>query len=92
MLSPGLRSLLSACAFAVLTGVSAAPARASDLRMTVEKPRFTCESSRASLSRTAYHAAARPGGPALPCCDGQLGCAQFLSTNRVLHSAHRWHS
>ena len=57
--------------------------------MTVEKPRFTCERGGVSLSHVAYRPADRPG---LPCCGGQIGCAQFLSTTTVLHPPHRWRS
>ena len=82
---------------AVLTGMGVGmanvPAAAAGLRMTVERPHFTCERHGALPSRVVYH----PGEslaaqPVLPCCDGQFGCAQFLSTNTVLRQTHRWHS
>ena len=60
--------------------------------MTVEKPHFTCEGSGMMLSRVAYRPGHRPSaGPVLPCCDGKLGCAQFLSTNTILHPVRQWH-
>lgn len=75
-------------------------ASASDLRMTVEQPRFTCEGHDSHFSRVAYV----PGAPAqdlsdtasddaapLPCCDGKIGCAQFLSTNTIIRQANQWH-
>ncbi len=27
----------------------------------------------------------------LPCCDGKIGCAQFLSTNTIIRQATEWH-
>ena len=65
------------------------PAQASGLRMTVERPHFTCDGGAISLSHVAYRPDAKP---ALPCCDGKIGCAQFLSTSTVLRAPHRWHS
>ena len=67
-------------------------AQASELRMTVEKPHFTCEGRGQLLSHVAYV----PGeyrrqvsdDAPFPCCDGQIGCAQFLSTNTILHADH----
>jgi len=76
--------------------VLAPVAAASDLRMTVEKPHFTCEGHGALLSHTAYvpgaerRAVAQTADEApLPCCDGQIGCAQFLSTNTILRTRHQ---
>ena len=70
--------------------IPALGAQASDLRMTVETPHFTCEGARNSLSRVAF----RPDDPStpapLPCCDGKIGCAQFLSTNTVVRQSHEW--
>jgi hypothetical protein len=64
-------------------------AHASDLRMTVEKPHFTCEGRGALLSHVAYvpgeYRQKIEADAPLPCCDGQIGCAQFLSTNTILH-------
>ena len=66
---------------------------ASDLRMTVERPHFTCETHGASFSRAAFHPGREPMPPSpLPCCDGQLGCAQFLSTSTVLRASRRHRS
>ena len=67
-------------------------AQASELRMTVEKPRFTCEGRTRMLSHVSYvpgqyQRKAIDDAP-LPCCDGQIGCAQFLSTNTILHADH----
>ena len=82
-------SMLAGTAFAAAPGVGLA----SDLRMTVEKPHFTCERHVASFSRAAFQSDGRPARPAaLPCCDGQLGCAQFLSTNTVLRASRRHRS
>jgi len=77
--------------------VLAPVAAASDLRMTVEKPHFTCEGHGALLSHTAYVPGAEPRAAdakdadeaPLPCCDGQIGCAQFLSTNTILRGRHQ---
>ena len=84
-------------ALPLFLAVTAAGAQASELRMTVEKPHFTCEGHGRLLSHVAYV----PGADAsnvdpqaagddapLPCCDGQIGCAQFLSTNTILHPSH----
>ncbi len=78
-------------AWAPLSNASSAETR-PDLRMTVEKPHFMCESSRLLFSRVAYHPGGMDAGTVKSCCDGQLGCAQFLSTNTVLHPLRRWHS
>ena len=86
------RSPLVRIACLVMVGLAAAsqtaPARASSLRMTVERPHFTCEGSGVALSHVAYRADAKP---VLPCCDGRIGCAQFLSTSTVLRAPRRWH-
>lgn len=88
-------------ALLVLLGtVVAGGAKASDLRMTVEQPHFTCEGHGGGFSRVAF----RPGSDLraapseaaddaapLPCCDGKIGCAQFLSTNTIVRQAHEWH-
>jgi hypothetical protein len=84
-------------ALSLLFSTLAVGAQASDLRMTVEKPHFTCEGRQANLQHTAYHpgdlareAADELDGQApLPCCDGQIGCAQFLSTNTILRPHSR---
>ena len=76
-------------ALPILFSTGTVVAHASDLRMTVEKPHFTCEGRGTLLSHVAYV----PGeyrqpvsdDAPLPCCDGQIGCAQFLSTNTILH-------
>ena len=31
------------------------------------------------------------GQAPLPCCDGKIGCAQFLSTNTVIRQSTEWH-
>ena len=66
-------------------------AHASDLRMTVEQPRFTCEGAHSALSRVAFRPGEELKTAPLPCCNGQLGCAQFLSTNTIVRQAHEWH-
>ncbi len=84
----GMRTILAVSTMLALTGFAA---HASELRMTVEKPHFTCE-GRSMLSHVAYV----PGedrrrvlaDAPLPCCDGQIGCAQFLSTSTILHPDH----
>lgn len=65
-------------------------AQAAGLRMTVEHPHFTCE-GRTAYSSVAYHPGVADTAP-LPCCDGRIGCAQFLSTNTIVHQGHEWHS
>ena len=66
-------------------------AQASDLRMTVEQPHFTCDGGHKYLSRVAYRPGDTLASPALPCCDGKIGCAQFLSTNTIVRQSHEWH-
>ncbi len=73
-----------------LCAISVLHAQASDLRMTVESPHFTCEGAQKFLSRVAFHPGAADPAP-LPCCDGQIGCAQFLSTNTIVRQSHEWH-
>lgn len=83
-----LSTLILLAAPAAATGVHAA-----ELRMTVEKPHFTCEGRGTILGKVAYvpgeykQAVSDEDAP-LPCCDGQIGCAQFLSTSTVLHPGH----
>ena len=77
----------------MLSGASAVAAPGEGLRMTVEAPRFTCESGGLTLSHVVF----RPGSDAahhgaLPCCDGRIGCAQFLSTTTVVRPGRRWRS
>ncbi len=79
-----LRIIGLACALPMLH------AQASDLRMTVEQPNFTCQGAQKYLSRVTFHPADTLGAP-LPCCDGKIGCAQFLSTNTIVRQAHQWH-
>ncbi len=73
-----------------VTGMTQGTVRASELRMTVEKPHFTCEGRGQLMSHVAYVPGADQrkaiDDAPLPCCDGQIGCAQFLSTNTVLHA------
>ena len=80
-----MKTILALSMMVSLTGIAA---QASELRMTVEKPRFTCE-GRSMLSHVAYVPGAErqkvSDDAPLPCCDGQIGCAQFLSTSTVLH-------
>ena len=95
-MSSSSRRQLRATAAALLLGaglVAGGASRAADLRMTVEKPRFTCERGGVSLSHVSFHAGqARLANAVLPCCDGRLGCAQFLSTNTVVLPQRRWRS
>ena len=66
-----------------VTGIGMA--QAAPLRMTVAKPHFTCEGRDKLLSQAAYV----PGADApLPCCDGKIGCAQFLSTDTIVRPDH----
>ena len=67
--------------------------------MTVEQPRFTCQGDASHFSHVAYVPASPDGqllsvddeSAPLPCCDGKLGCAQFLSTNTIIRQATQWH-
>ena len=70
---------------------AAAGANASDLRMTVQKPHFTCEGHDRGVSTVAWTPDGPSGAP-LPCCDGKIGCAQFLSTNTIIRQKHEWRS
>ena len=83
----GLVGLLSAILMLAL-GCSAS--FGADLRMTVERPHFTCEGRVRHFSDVAYHPGQADAAP-LPCCDGQIGCAQFLSTNTIVRATHEWH-
>ncbi len=75
-----------------VTGMTQETVKASELRMTVEKPHFTCEGRGQLLSHVDYVPGQDPRKAIdevpLPCCDGQIGCAQFLSTNTILHADH----
>lgn len=80
-------------ALPLFLAVMTAGAQASELRMTVEKPHFTCEGHGRLLSHAAYipgeyKQAVDDDDAPLPCCDGQMGCAQFLSTSTILHPSH----
>ena len=83
-----MKTILVVPMMLALTGLAA---QASELRMTVERPHFTCE-GRTMLSHVAYVPGAErrlvTDGAPLPCCDGQIGCAQFLSTSTILHPEH----
>ena len=82
-------SLLAGGGIAATSGI----VLASELRMTVEKPRFTCEAPSANLSHVAFHPDRRSAASAsLPCCDGRFGCAQFLPTSTVLPHSRRYDS
>lgn len=76
-------------ALPMLLAMIATGAHAADLRMTVEKPHFTCEGRTTLLSHVSYMAGEYKHDidqdAPLPCCDGQIGCAQFLSTNTIIH-------
>lgn len=80
-------------ALPLFLAVVTAGAQASELRMTVEKPHFTCQGhgqllSHASYIPGEYKRAIDDDDAPLPCCDGQMGCAQFLSTTTILHPSH----
>jgi hypothetical protein len=79
---PTLPVLLAIIAFGATS-----QARASELRMTVEKPHFTCEGRGRLLSQAAFRPGQdrQPTDAPLPCCDGQIGCAQFLSTSTIVN-------
>jgi hypothetical protein len=90
----GVQLVAIVAAALAATGVpGASGAQASALRMTVEKPHFTCESRGIALSHVVFHPEDHAGvKPSLPCCASQLGCAQFLSTNTVLHLSRQHRS
>lgn len=67
-------TLLAAAAALAL----AFPAHATEYRAPVSKQLFTCALS--GLSRVSDP----PAPQAAPCCDGQLRCAQLLSTSGIL--------
>lgn len=85
---------------ALFVAMPAMAASASGLRMTVEQPHFTCDGHDSHFSHVAYipgapgedlsNAASDDAAP-LPCCDGKIGCAQFLSTNTIVRQATQWH-
>ncbi len=83
----GIVGLLSAV---LMLALGCGSSFGADLRMTVEKPHFTCEGRVRHFSEVSYHPGETKGAP-LPCCDGQIGCAQFLSTNTVVRVPHQWH-
>ncbi len=81
-------STLSAL-FLMVLPVAVTSAHAAELRMTVEKPHFTCEGRSTLLSKAAYLPNAEKRtvtdqDAPLPCCDGQIGCAQYMGTNTIL--------
>ena len=86
--------------FALFVAFPALGASASELRMTVEQPHFTCEGRASHFSHVAYHPgtagedlanATSDDAAPLPCCDGKIGCAQFLSTSTIVRQATQWH-
>ena len=92
--------MIKSMLFLLCAALPVASAGASGLRMTVEQPHFTCDGNGRTFSHVAYvphgHAnddagATGDGAPPLPCCDGRIGCAQFLSTDTIIHRATRWH-
>ena len=72
-----MRTVLAAAAALM---VSCLPAGAVEFQTQITKQLFTC--AKPGLQRVAI-----TSEPA-PCCDGQLRCAQFLSTTGVLQN-HR---
>ena len=71
-----MRAILASAALASLFGL---PAEAVEFQTPVTKQLYTC--AKPGLSRVAMTT-----DPA-PCCDGQLKCAQFLSTTGILHTS-----
>ncbi len=86
MTAIGIVGLLSAF---VMLALGCSASFGADLRMTVERPHFTCEGHVRHFSDVAYRPGQTDGAP-LPCCDGQIGCAQFLSTNTIVRPPHQW--
>ena len=90
----GLCVLITAVALTV--GVArqadAAGASVAQLQLSAPLPHFVCAGHGVSLSRAAYTPPSAPAARTvpLPCCDGQLACAQFLSTTTILHGPKRW--
>ena len=71
------------------------PAVAADglvapLPMSAQRPHFVCAPHAVFRSTAGGGEAAAPTAP-LPCCNGRLACAQFLSTTTILHGSKRWH-
>ena len=89
MLSTLFRRMPSGFAAALLAATVGAAG--DPLHVTMERPHFICRANAARVSHTAYDPAGDADAP-LPCCDGRIGCAQFLSTHTVLHGKVRWHS
>ena len=71
-----MKTVLAAVA---LTLVLVSPVSAVEFQTPVTKQLYTC--AKPGLSRVAMTT-----DPA-PCCDGQLKCAQFLSTTGILHAS-----
>ena len=71
-----MRTVLAFAALGLLLG---SPAWAVEFQSPVTKQLYTC--AKPGLSRVAM--TTNP----VPCCDGQLKCAQFLSTTGVLHTS-----
>lgn len=71
-----MRVFLAAAVLALFPGP---PAGAVEFRTPVTKQLYTC--TKPGLLRVAVIT-----DPA-PCCDGQLKCAQFLSTTGILHTS-----
>ena len=71
-----MKTVLASASLALLLG---SPAIAVEFQSPVTKQLYTC--AKPGLSRIAMTT-----HPA-PCCDGQLKCAQFLSTTGILHTS-----
>ena len=71
-----MKTVLAAVALVLVFG---SPVGAVEFQSPVTKQLYTC--ARPGLSRVAMTT-----DPA-PCCDGQLRCAQFLSTTGILHTS-----
>ena len=71
-----MKTVLAAAALVLVFG---SPVGAVEFQSPVTKQLYTC--AKPGLSRVVMTT-----DPA-PCCDGQLRCAQFLSTTGILHTS-----
>lgn len=63
---------------------------AGELHPAYAKPHFTCETLRPL--RAAWHPERATRDEAQQtCCNGQIGCAQFLPSSTALRQPHHWH-
>ena len=90
----GLFVLMTAATLTMGAVRQADAAGAAQLQLSAPAPHFVCAGhGGVSLSRAAYAppSATVARTPPLPCCNGRLACAQFLSTTTILHGPKRWH-